>query len=346
MNVPEFFSLDIGNHSIKVAQVKREKNDTAKLLHVGAVNADLGMLEAPGDDALAKIAEQLKQAKDAAGIRTNNCVAAVPETPIFSRLLSIPKVDNTEVEEAVHWELKPLIPVPLEDVDVAFMEIGEAKKGEQTFVDMYVVAAPKVLTTRYKRLAQLAGLNLLALETESLANTRAVTFNHPTEKDILIFDFGAFSTDLIIARDGVPVFAQSISTGSDALTKAVAADYGLGMQEAEKYKRAYGIDFKLGDGKVAKSIEPIMQIIINEMSRTFTYFKERVGETGANKIYLCGEAAKLPGLSDYFTQKFGLTSILVDPVARITMDDTTRKELEQLSPVGFSVAIGLALKDA
>lgn len=344
--IPDFFAIDIGNHSIKVAQAKKERNGTYKLLHVGETLCEINMLESPGDDQLKDLAQQVKKAKDAAGIRTNNCVAAVPETPIFSRLLSIPQVEDAEIEEAVHWELKPLIPVPIEDVDVAFMEIGQNKKGEQLYTDIYVVAAPKSLTMRYKRMAQFAGLNLLALETESLANTRNVTTNQPTESDILIFDFGAYSTDLIIARNGVPVFAQSMSTGSDALTKAVAADYGLTLPEAEKYKRAYGIDPSLGEGKVARSIEPIMQIIINEMSRTFTYFKEKIGETGANKIYLCGEGAKLIGLPAYFTQKFGLTAVLVDPVARLVVDSSVRAELERVSAVGFSVAIGLAIKDA
>lgn len=345
MDVPDFFAIDIGNHSIKVAQVKRN-GDKAKLLHVGSIDSGGNLLDNASEEGLKKIADQLKQVKNAAGIRTDNCVTAVPESPIFSRLLSIPKVENEKFEEAVHWELKPLIPVPIEDVDVAFLEIGEKKNNEQIYVDMYVVAAPKTLTARYKRMAEMAGLNLMALETESLSNTRCVTFNHPTERDIMIFDFGAYSTDLIISRDGVPVFSQSISTGSDALTKAIAADYGLDIAEAEKYKRAFGIDFKAGDGKVAKSIEPIMQIIINEMSRTFSYFKEKVGDTGANKIYLCGEAAKLPGLATYFTERFGLTSILVDPVARIEADPEVKKQLEDLSAVGFSVAIGLSLKEA
>lgn len=345
MDIPDFFAIDIGNHSVKVAQVRRE-GDKAKLLHVGSIDSTGNLLDNASEEGMKKLADQLRQVKTAAGIKTDNCVTSVPESPIFSRLLSIPKVENEKLEEAVHWELKPLIPVPIEEVDVAFLEIGEKKNNDQVYVDMYVVAAPKTLTNRYKRMAELAGLNLMALETESLSNTRAVTYNHPTERDIMIFDFGAYSTDLIISRDGVPVFAQSISTGSDALTKAIAADYGLDITEAEKYKRAYGIDFKAGDGKVAKSIEPIMQIIINEMSRTFTYFKEKVGDTAANKIYLCGEAAKLPGLAEYFTDRFGLTSILVDPVARIEVDSGVRKELEQLSPVGFSVAIGLALKDA
>jgi cell division ATPase FtsA len=57
------------------------------------------------------------------------------------------------------------------------------------------------------------------VETESLANTRTVAFNMPSSGDMMVSDFGANGTDLVVARNGVPVFAQSISTGSDAFTK-------------------------------------------------------------------------------------------------------------------------------
>jgi type IV pilus assembly protein PilM len=345
MELPDFFALDIGSHSIKVAQVKRFSEGKARLEHIGSVETEYGLLENSTDEGIKRLAAQVKAAKESAGIKTPNCVAAVPEAPIFSRLLTIPEVEDAKLEESIHWELKPLIPVPLTDVDIAFLEIGEKEVSGQKMLDIYVVAAPKTLTQRFQKLAEAAGITLLALETESLANTRAITFNVQTEKDIMIFDFGAYGTDLVIARDSVPVFAQSISTGSDALTKAIAADYGVDLAEAEKYKRTFGLKFDQGDGKIARSIEPLMQILVNEMARTMTYFKQRIGETGATKIYMCGDAAKLPGLPEYFTAKLGLTSVLVDPVSKLEIADSAKKDLQQLSTVGFSVVVGLGLKE-
>ncbi len=345
MDIPDFFAIDIGNHSLKVAEVKRKGNQ-AHLLHIGGSHTELNLLENTSDDSMLKLAEQLKSAKKAAGINTNNCVAAVPETPIFSRLLSIPKVAADKLEESIHWELKPLIPVPLEEVDVAFLEIGERVVGSQQVVDAYVVACPKSLTARYRRLCQMAGLELLALETEALANSRVVKFNMQPERDMMVLDMGAMSSDLIVARDGVPVFAQSISTGSDALTKAIAADYGINLEEAEKYKRAFGLNSNAGEGKITKSIEPIMQIIINEMSRTLTYYKEKVADSDAQELYLCGEAVLLPGLVEYLHDKLNLKTRLVDPIAQMKVDAAAKEQLEQLKVVGYSVAIGLGLKDS
>lgn len=345
MDIPDFFGLDIGNHSIKLSEIKRS-GDTATLLHIGAVTTDIGILEEMTDNTIKSLGEQIKKARQVARISTRNCVAAIPESPIFSRLISIPKVEEENIEEAVHWELKPLIPVSLDEVDISFLEVGETQINNQVMINVYVVAAPKVLTERFKRIGEAADVNLIALETESLANTRVVTFNHQTEKDIMVFDFGAYGTDLILARDAVPVFAQNVSTGSDALTKAIASDFGINVAQAEKYKRAYGLNFEQGEGKIARSIEPIMQILVNEMSRTLAYFKEKFGDAGTKKIYMCGEAAKLPGLDAYLEKQLGIPAMLVDPVANVKISADAQSDLQQLSPVGFSVAIGLGLKDS
>jgi type IV pilus assembly protein PilM len=173
MNIPEFFGLDIGNHAIKVAQVRRH-NDGAQLLHIDAIDIDFNLLSSPGEDGLQQLAEKIKTVCSSAGIRTTNCVAGISEAPVFSRLITLPRLPEEQLEEAVHWELKPLIPVPVAEVDIAFLEIGERDTNGQKMVDIFVVAAPKTLTEQYKRLADLAGLNLLALETEALANTRLI----------------------------------------------------------------------------------------------------------------------------------------------------------------------------
>jgi len=345
MDIPDFFALDVGNHSIKVAHVRRQ-GDKASLQRIGSVKTEFGLLDNDSDEGVKRLAELVKQAREVSGITTINCVAAVPESPIFSRLITIPKVTEEQLQETVHWELKSLIPVPLDEVDVAFLEIGEKEVNGQKLIDMYVVAAPKTMTNKFKKVCEAAGLNLIALETESLANTRAVTYNYQTEKDIIICDFGASGTDLIIARNGIPVFAQSISTGSDALTKVIAADFGLDMEQAEKYKRAFGLKLDEGEGKIAKSIDPMMQIITSEMSRILTYFKERIGDTGASQIYMVGEAAKLPGLAEYFSTHLNLQAQLVDPTIKLEVANEAKKELEQLPSVGFSVAIGMGLKES
>jgi Tfp pilus assembly PilM family ATPase len=59
---------------------------------------------------------------------------------------------------------------------------------------------------------------------------------------------------------------------------------------------------------------------------------------------MCGEAANMPGLGAYLTEKLGLQAQLINPLTKIKVSSSAQKVLQQLSPVGFTVAIGLGLK--
>lgn len=344
MELPEFFGLDLGDHSVKIAQVKRKGNG-ADLQKVGAVALPFGIFENESEDGINQIADTLKKLRQESKITTPNCVAAIPEAPIFSRLLTIPRVDEDKLQETVHWELKPLIPVSLDEVDIAFLEVGQSNQSGQEMVDIYAVASPKNIVEKYKNVLSRAGYNLIALETESLSNARNIAFNYANEGNAMIVDFGSNSTDVILSRDGVPIFTQTIGTGSDALTKAIASDYGIAENQAEEYKKAYGILFDQGEGKIAKSIEPIMQIIVGEMKRILTYLQQRLTSSQSTSMYILGEGANLPGLPQYLGQQLSLEVILVDPATKLSVSREAKDKLEQLNASGFSVAIGLGLKE-
>jgi len=345
MQLPEFFGIDIGNHSIRLAQLSR-RGDEVILSHLGEARIDSNLLNNSSEQGIQELASKLKNLREEAGIRTLNCVMGIPETPVFSRLVTIPDLPDEEIEEAVHWELKPLIPVPITDVDVAFLEISRRQIGPQKLIDVFVVAAPKSLTDRYKQLAELAGLNLIALETEALANTRLASYLHPEEvNDVMLFDFGASGTDIVVSRAGVPVFTQSLSTGSEALTKAIAADYGIDLDQAERYKLAYGLDSSQGDGKIAASLLPVMQILLTELQRTLAYFRDKLPDSKVQHIYLCGQASRLVGLPAYLQQNLGLEPIILYPEQKISTKGIDQALMAKNGLSGYIVSLGLALKD-
>ena len=346
MELPDFFGIDVGGQSIKVAEAKRS-GKKAKLQHIAKVDTPEGLIENESEEGMKEMGDKIIEAKEAAGIKTKNCVAAVPESAVFSRLLTIPKVAPDQIEQTVHWEIKPMIPVGLSEVDVAFLDIGEKEVGGSTLIDMYVVAAPKTLTDRYKKITSEVGLDLIALETEALAITRSVMFSKPDlVGDVVVIDFGGNGTNIILARDGVVVFSQTSSTGSNAFTKAISSDYGIDDREAEKYKRAYGLKFDDGDGKIAKSIEPIMQIMMTDIIRTLNYFRERVGGKLADTIFLTGDGANLPGLPGYLKNKLNMEAEIVDAFSGFNIDGGIKGEIEGGQSAGFSVALGLAIKEA
>ncbi|BCX13866.1 MAG: pilus assembly protein PilM [Candidatus Dojkabacteria bacterium] len=338
--LPDFFGLDLGHNSFKMIDLKL-KNNKAELenLHVAkAQELDWNNMDA---STIKKVSEILSSEIKKSKIKAKNCVLSLPESSVFSRLIRLPKVKDDEVSESIQWAIKPLIPVDINDVNISFLEIDTVNEDKQEFINWYVVAAPKKLVEKIVDTIEGAGLRLLAIETEALAITRSVYFNHSPKSDVIIIDFGAKSTNVILSRNGVVMFAQTINTGSDDLTKVIASDYGIDIEIAEKYKNSFGIDKTLGEGKIASSIEPVMNVMISEISRALTYFRERISDKPANEIYLTGGGASLPGLESYVTSKIGLQAKLVNPFLNI---DLKNKKLENMNINSFSVAVGLALK--
>jgi type IV pilus assembly protein PilM len=344
MDLPDFFGLDIGNHSIKVAEVDRKSIDKAKLQNIASIDTPFGILNSEDAVSKEKLASRVKEVVENSGIKTRKCIAALPEASIFTRLITVPKVNESKLEELVHWEAKQYIPLPLSEVQMDYILIEEKQVQGQTMLQLLLVAAPKVLVTRYTELVKMSGLELLALETETIATSRIVSFAKDSKEVLMALDFGATGTDLSVIKHGKLIFSQSLSTGSDALTKAISNDFGMEMAQAEQYKITYGLDQKQVEGKIYKSIEPIIRIISDEIARTLNFFRTHLPDSIPTKILLVGEGSKLTGLDKYLNSQIGMPVELTDLFSKIEMSDLIAKEVNKKDLIGYVVAVGLGLK--
>ncbi len=344
MNLPDFFGLDIGNHSIKVAEIDRKSVNSARLVGIGSIETPFGVITSEDVVAKERLANKIKEALDNANIKTRKCVAALPESSIFTRLITVPKVEESKLDELIYWEARQYIPLPLSDVQSDYIIIDEREVNGKKMLQLLLVAAPKLLVHRYMEIVQKAGLELLALETETIATSRAVVFGKNIQETVMVLDFGANGTDMSVIRKGSMIFSQSLGTGSDAMTKAISNDFNLEPAQAEQYKITYGLDETKAEGKIFKSVEPIIQIIIDEVARTLNFFRTRLVDSVPTKILLVGDGAKLIALDKYLSKKIGVPVELINPLENIEIDKGIKSELSKSSPVGYTVAIGLALK--
>lgn len=344
MDLPDFFGIDIGNHSIKIAEVQYKSADKAKIERLGSMATPYGVLTSTDKTAKEKLATRIKELVESSGIKTKKCVAALPEASIFTRLITVPKVDESKLEELVHWEAKQYIPLPMEEVQKDYIEVEEINVNGKPMLKLLLVAAPKTLVLKYSEIVAAAGLDLLALETETIATSRLIAFGGAKRGTKMVMDFGANGTDLSVIKNGNMIFSQSLNTGSDALTKSISTDFGLELAQAEQYKIAYGLDSSQAEGKIYKSIEPIMQIIVDEVVRTLNFFRTHLQDSIPDEILLVGDGAKLKKLDEYLKQKIGINVALANPFSSMEVSSSVNNEFKQEDLVGFTVAIGLGLK--
>ncbi|MCA9386652.1 type IV pilus assembly protein PilM [Candidatus Dojkabacteria bacterium] len=341
--IPEFFALDIGNSAIKTCMA-RPSTGGYTIESLNSVRINSSLLDNQSDKGLQMLSEKITECIKGAGLSSKNVVMSLSEKVIFSRLITIPAMPDNELEEAVHWAIKPLIPVPIETLNVSYERIDSVNKNGKEFINWYAVAAPKELIQKYQILANKAKLNLLAIETEALAIARALYKNYSVAEDSFVVDIGANSTNLIIERKGVVVFSQTVGTGSNDFTKVIASDYGLDEIRAEQYKMTYGIDFSAGDGKIAKSIQPVVDIIVSEVSRTITYYSSKIGGQRIKQVYITGGGSHLIKLDEYMKTKLGMEIMNMNILNKVKMSGKLTKKYNQDNISSFNVAVGLALK--
>lgn len=345
MDLPDFFGLDIGNHSIKIVEIDRKSVDSAKLAAFGSIETPSGLIGSDDQVAKNRLAGKVKDLVQNLGIKTNKCIAALPESSIFTRLVTVPKVEESKLEELIYWEARQYIPLPITEVQLDYIPITEREVNGKKMMQMLLVAAPKTLVDKYIDILTKAGLKLLALETETIATSRAVTYNIDSSKGtVMVLDFGSNGTDMSVIKDSKMIFSQSLSTGSDALTKAIASDFNLEMSQAEQYKVTYGLDQTQAEGKIYRSVEPIMQIIVDEVNRTLNFFRTQLSDSVPSVIYIVGDGAKLKALDGYLSEKVGIEISRINPVQKLEISAKIQEEVKKSSMVGYTVAIGLGLK--
>jgi len=331
-----FFAVDIGSVNIKIARLAKG-GSKYELESLAMAPSPIKSLANANDQALANAAKVILQLKQDSRIPTKSVVASIPESDVFARLINLPKMTMNELETAITWEAEQYIPLPIVDVNYSYTVVGERPDGG---LDVLIVAAPIRLIEKYETLFTMAGLELVAIETELLAAARCVAGANNTQT-ILLVDIGARSSDLAIVQMGKVVFSRSISMAGAAMTRSLMTGLQLNEDQAESFKRSFGLDQRQMEGQVAMAIGQVAQTIAVEISKTITYYSSRT-QAPINSVQLIGGSAVLPELAVYLA---GLVNLEVQ-IGNVwnTVDDRGRGSQID-NPSQYAVALGLAMKE-
>lgn len=334
----EFFGLDIGTHSIKLAQLKK-KGDKFHLVAFGVgPSTGKGLLSEAEND-LTALAEAIKKIRQEAKIKTKNVATALPQDQVFTRTVTVPRLSEEELQSALHWEAEQFIPIPLADVTLVHQTVGQSEKGKKEKV--LLVAASNRLIQKVMNVLEMAGLNAISLETEIISMARSLI--PVATEPVMMVDLGAQASDLAVVQNGQVAFVNSIGTAGEALTRAMETQLGLDPTQAEAYKKAYGADPKKLEGKLAEALDPILAKISQEMEKTIQFYQSQGGQA-IRRVVLTGGTAGLPEIASLLTKKLNLEIQVGDPFSQVAKDDLETKVPLQ-STFLFSVAVGLAMKE-
>lgn len=337
--------LDIGFSSIKIVSLAKE-NQQSKLISLGSIPSPQPGIVSDVDTDLEALADAIKKLLTAANIGQREIVAALPESKVFTRVIEdLPYLSDSELSSAINYAAEEFIPMPLSDVNLNWQILlrSDGKtKNSQTVV--LVIASPKNTVLKYIKVLSMANLRPTSLETETIAVTRSLVGNNPFSPTTLIVQLGATTTDFATVSKGLIWLTRSISTGGMALTRSLAQQFNFEMNQAEEYKKVYGLLEDQLEGKVFDALKPVVDIIASEAKRVIQAFETKYPQNPIKRVVLSGGGAKMPGLVVYLANNLGLELQEADPWYSIAKDKAIIGKLAQDAP-SYSVAVGLALRE-
>ncbi len=339
--LPDHVGIDFGNYSVKAVELKGIHTGSPSLVAFGKQSTPPGVINSDDKGHQKKLSEALKSLYKSSGIRNKQIVIAIPESAVFTRFIELPGLKENEIETAVYYKAKQYLPIPIEEVNMSYILLG-FDEGKNAY-NVLIVAAPKNLVNLYTDVVVSAGLDPLAVETESVAMGRSM-FKSTGATHVTILNFGSQTTDMAILHQGQMIFSQSIAIGSDSMTQALVNQFGLEYNQAEQYKRSYGITYGVLENKIYNALKPILDAILTEVQRGVEFYKTSAVRSAPKDYLLNGDAALLPGLQEYLKKNFEINSYIADPWRNINIPSKLKESVSKDKPA-YSVAVGLALKE-
>lgn len=337
--------LDLGAHTFRAIELDRIKDNTV-LQKFGTYDNPKIHLESESDKDLEVYASALRDFFAEVGLSTDSVTTALPESDVFTRVISVPNMSAQELKGAIEFEAEQYIPLPLNEVSYDF-QILEADSNEKDKMNVLLVAAKKSILKKYIAILKQAGLTPTGMEPETLAVTRAVGDSPARPSASIIVNFRSEDTQIIISYKGFVRFTRGVGIGGDTLTRAISQDLNLDFNQADEYKKTYGLDSSHFEGKVFNSISSIFDNVISEITRSKIFFNTRNPDVNIRRVIISGGTALMPGLLFYLATKLDLEVELAQPWRNIVFSPKIESQRETLNDIGpmFVTAVGLALKE-
>jgi len=338
-----FLGVDIGMAMIKVVEISK-RGGKIELKNYGQVAVSSlyhkpyqGFTGEKGSFVLSSpdISKTLKAILRESKIKTREATFAIPDFSTFFTTFVLPPMSEEEIPDAVRFEARRHIPVPVSDVvlDWFLIEGQTGKKG--TDLKMLLVAVPNEIINRYQEIATASGLELKYLEAEAFSLTRALATD--SKETVCVLDIGTQSTTINIVEGGVLKLSYSSDISGNDFTQSIAKSLSISAQKADLIKREKGIESE----ETKEILLPFINLIIIEMEKIFKDFEAK--EKEIKRIILAGGSSFLPGLSQYITSYLKKETVMADPFFGFIYPPVLEKKLKETGP-SFVIAVGAALR--
>lgn len=128
------------------------------------------------------------------------------------------------------------------------------------------------------------------------------------------------------------------------MTRAVSQTLKVSMQQAEEYKKVYGLEKTKLEGKVREALLPVFFTILDEIKKALHFYTTEYGGEPPKSIFLSGGTSYLPDIIPELTDELGLEVVLANTLSTLNASETITQALSNTAAL-YSISIGLAIRE-
>ena len=341
--VRNLVGLDIGSSSVKAVELRKTGN-SYELVNLGI--EPLGqdtVVDGAIMDALS-VSSAIDKIFSDNRIKTKNVATSVSGHSVIVKRVTVAANSEAELYDAIPYEAQQHIPFDMADVNLSYQSLGPSPTGNGMDVMLVAVKREKILN--HTNVLSQSGKVPTVVDYDGFAvyNAFEASYEVPSNQMTALLNIGASIMNIVIGRDGNPLFTRDVSVGGNQYTDTLQKELDLNFEDAERLKQGFDVANVTQEQKIPH-LRSVTEILVLEIQKTFDFFRQTASAENIQRIYVSGGTAKIDGLMDQLKSEFGIPVELINPFQKVLVDGK-KFDVAYVNEIAprMSVAVGLALR--
>lgn len=251
------------------------------------------------------------------GFKSRDAILGINNQDVIIRFASFPKVPDDKVRNMIMFQAQEFIPVPIDDLQLDYVIVGEKQNDEGTFLNVILVGARKKMLNDFIEALMGAKLNVKEIDSSMMSIGRAAL----SSANVNVFAAVGFNYDIaniMIFNKGIMAMARSVPFSQSSIWS----------------------NKKSNDNSEIKGIAQIADTLVGELRSSVGYYRMQ-SEDAIDGIFLIGKT-ELDEITEKFKEADYNVGIL-QPYTGIKVRNSSNN-LHTFRAGDFTVAISLALR--
>ncbi|MFQ5947898.1 MAG: type IV pilus assembly protein PilM [Acidimicrobiia bacterium] len=345
--------LDIGSGSVRAAVVDVGRRAPV-LRRFAEIPIPLGAVVAGELVDPAAVSEAVAALWRRHKLPRKRVVLGLANQRVIVRQVEVPHMEESEMAQALPFQVQESIPIPVEDAVLDFVPLEEFTTPDgELMLAILVVGAQREMVEGLLDVVRSAGVSVLSIDLQAFGLVRAAfgaDLSLGGDGPQGLIDLGTGISQIAVVRGGITRFVRILARGGDDFTEALVDDLSIEREDAEELKRRVGVapeGTPEGDDDESNARRVLTRHadgLIEEILGSVNYYLAQSRDAALDRLVVAGNAARLPHLANRIARALHTR---VEPirvldhvsVGRVQM---TEDQLLDLQPV-LPAAVGLAL---